>query len=181
MNIRRLLRRGDFWLAFLLCIFAVASILLTYNVGGSKWGGIWAGGRIGSGFLPLVSGSMLIICNLFWIRNMITEEKKTDEPIEKSEMYISVQIKENGKKKIYLSDTIKYLVILPIFLIIMVKMIEILGMYFIMTLFLFTWFMVIDKFGFLKSIVLTVCIMVVLYLVFTVWLQVPYPSLLDLF
>lgn len=181
MKITKLFRRGDFWLAFLLCIFAVISILLTYNVGGSKWGGIWANGRIGSGFLPLVSGSMLIICSLFWIRDIITDEKEINDIDEKDETHFVVQTEENGKKKIYLSDTVKYLVILPIALIIMIKLIEILGMYFVMTAFLFLWFKVIDKFSLMKSVFLTLSIMIVLYLVFSVWLQVPYPSLFDLF
>jgi len=114
---------------------------------------------------------MLILCSLLWIVKMVNEDRKDD-----------VSSKEGDNKGLPARyNVIRYLVILPAVLLIMAKSVEYLGMNFVICVFLFIWFRFVDHFPLKSSVFYTVIIMGVLYLVFTVWLRVPFPKFFDLF
>ncbi|MGI6227159.1 MAG: tripartite tricarboxylate transporter TctB family protein, partial [Peptococcales bacterium] len=111
--------------------------------------GLWSGTSPGAGFLPAVSGGLLIFFSI-WI------------------LTTPVVIKEGAlqKRAFYpIAAAVLGLGLIPV-----------LGFILSMGLFVFLWLLVLEKFSVIKATAIGVCSTLFIYFVFKVWLTVPFPK-----
>lgn len=124
----------------------------------------WKGMSLGGGLIPSIASGIMVVLLIVRIVNRFRTEKI------------------NGA---YFKETFKdfdWRALIPIAIGIgIVVGIKLIGMLLSLTIMLFCWLKFLSKYSWLKSLVVTVCVMAVLYGIFKAWLMVPLPKgMLDL-
>ena len=125
---------------------------------------LWKGNSLAGGLLPAVVSAIFIILLLFRIVNELRSGKVN-----------KAYFKESFK-------TIDWKCMVPLLvaLVVIVGM-KLIGLFLTLTIMLFCWLKFLSGYSWKKSLIVTVCVMAVLYGVFRLWLVVPLPKgLLDL-
>lgn len=158
-------------------ILAVVLIILS-----TVWGwigifdlGLWIPGvSADSGFIPTVFSVVTLICAVIMLVQSIKkykENKAEAKPAEQAEEKAAVDIKSKilAFVKLYA----------PIFFgIFGILCLEFLGLIPMVFLIILGWMKLMNKFPWGKSIIIAVAVTVVIYLIFDMWLQIPFPGLI---
>lgn len=142
------------------CIFSLLFLLIgiVWAVNGIRLG-VWSGMTPAPGLFPLVVGGLLTVLSAV---NFFSYLKKTEEQ------------QENKRERQVLLFFITYILACSI-------LINILGMLLTLILSMLLWFKVVVGYKWIKTLVMTACIIAGIYAVFVLWLKVPFPQFLELF
>lgn len=122
--------------------------------------GLWDRISPSKGFMPFVAAALMSVCSLWWLVQTVIRRRK-----------------ESGDGEIKFSlNEIKWMILIPLICFLTVFVMKWIGLYAAIGLFLLGWFLFIDHYSILRSLVLTVLLTVMFYLVFTVGLKVPFPK-----
>ena len=135
--------------------------------------GLWIPGvSADSGFIPTMFGVITLICCVVLLIENI-KKFKAAKPAEKTEKK-SLEVSELKTK--VLSFVKLYA---PIFFgIFGILCLDILGLIPMVFLLIFGWMKLMNKFTWVKSGIIAVAVTVVIYLIFDMWLQIPFPGLI---
>lgn len=154
----------------------LAVILIVLSV---VWGwigifdlGLWIPGvSADSGFIPTVFAVVTLICAVIMLVQNIKKYKES-----KAEAKPAEHTGEADRKAQVLAFVKKYS---PIFFgIFGVLCLEYLGLIPMVFLIILGWMKLMNKFSWVKSIIVAVAVTVVIFLIFDVWLQIPFPGLI---
>lgn len=120
---------------------------------------LWRGNSIAGGLLPAFASGVMILLLLFRI----------------------VQEIRSGKvNKAYFVDAFKetnWRCLVPLLIgVVVVIGTHVIGLFLSLTIMLFCWLKFLSGYGWVKSLLVTVCVMAVLYGIFKAWLVVPLPK-----
>ena len=138
--------------------------------------GLWIPGvSADSGFIPTMFGVItLICCVILLIENLkkYKAAKANEKPAEKKE-----EKAETSDLKGKILAFVKLYA--PIFFgIFGILCLEYLGLIPMVFLIIFGWMKLMNNFGWTKSAIIAVLVTVVIYLIFDMWLQIPFPGLI---
>ena len=120
---------------------------------------LWKGTSLAGGLLPTIVSAIMIILLIFRIVTQLRSGKYTKE-------YFKETFKDfNWKCMIPLLIGIGVLILA-----------QLIGLFLSLTVMLFCWLKFLSKYSWIKSLVVTVCVMAVLYGIFKAWLVVPLPQ-----
>lgn len=129
--------------------------------------GIWAVNKPAKGFMPLISAGIMVVFSIIWfVQAYVSTQKETSTDDQKKE-----------EKKQLVKNEAKWLLIVPILCLVTVFLVNWLGMYISLTIFLIVWLKFISHFKWAKTIITTAILVTSLYLIFTVGLNIPFPHL----
>lgn len=120
---------------------------------------MWQGNSIAGGLLPAFASGVIIVLLLLRIIALFRSGKVTKE-------YFVESFRETDWR---------FLIPLLVGLAVVVGM-HLIGLFLSLTLMLFCWLKFLSKYSVAKSLIVTVCVMAVLYGIFKVWLVVPLPK-----
>ena len=134
--------------------------------------GLWIPGvSADSGFIPTLFGAITLICCIVLLIENIKKYKAV-MPAEKKE-----EKAETSDMKAKILAFVKLYA--PIFFCIFgILCLEILGLIPMVFLLIFGWMKLMNKFTWVKSGIVAVAVTVVIYLIFDMWLQIPFPGLI---
>ena len=141
--------------SFALTLFAGYLIFVSYRYG------LWKDIAPAKGFMPFVASVLLAISSLVWLLQSVKSVRSGDEEAIKHQ---------------FTGNEWKWIGIVGGMCLAVVLLLEYLGMYACLAIFLFIWFKFIDKFSWKRTIISTVVVVGLLYLIFTVGLRVPFPK-----
>lgn len=158
-------------------ILAVVLIVLS-----TVWGwigifdlGLWIPGvSADSGFIPTIFSVVTLICAVIMLVQSIKkykESKAEAKPAEKVEEKAAVDTKSEILAFVKLYAPVFF----GIFGILCLEFLGLIPMVFLMIL---GWMKLMNKFPWVKSIIVAVAVTVVIYLIFDMWLQIPFPGLI---
>ena len=120
---------------------------------------LWKGMSLGGGLIPAIASGIMIVLLIFRIISRFRESKINKE-------YFKESFKDFDLRAM-----------IPIAIGIGVLIgIKLIGMILSLTIMLFCWLKFLSKYSWLKSLLITVCVMCVLYGIFRAWLVVPLPK-----
>ena len=135
--------------------------------------GLWIPGvSADSGFIPTVFAVVTLICAIIMLVQSIKkykEEKAAAQPAEKKEGSADAKAKILAFVKLYSP------VFFGIFGILCLQYLGLIPMVFLIIL---GWMKLMNKFSWIKSILVAVVVMVAIFMIFDVWLQIPFPGLI---
>lgn len=132
-------------------------ISLYFLINGYITYGLWSEGGPSGGYLPSIIGAFMVILCLY---DMLQIQNKTEK--------ITIIL---DKKRFF--SMIGGLIISTI-------LINYLGFYFITIVALFLWMFVVEHFSMKKTLLCEGFVLGSIYLIFTLWLQVPFPNFLGI-
>lgn len=134
--------------------------------------GLWIPGvSADSGFIPTVFSVVTLICAVIMLVQNIKKYKEG-----KAETKPAEQTGKTDRKAQVLAFIKKYS---PIFFgILGVLCLEYLGLIPMVFLIILGWMKLMNKFSWVKSIIVAVAVTVVIFLIFDMWLQIPFPGLI---
>ena len=140
------------------CIFSLLFLLIgiVWAVNGIRLG-VWSEITPAPGLFPLVVGGLLTVLSAV---NFFSYLKKPEEQ------------QENKRERQVLLFFITYILACSI-------LINILGMLFTLIFSLILWFKVVVGYKWVKTLIMTACIIAGIYAVFVFWLKVPFPQFLE--
>ena len=139
--------------------------------------GLWIPGvSADSGFIPTLFSVVTLICAaVMLVQNIkkLKESKLESQPAEKKEEQTGAPADLKGKVLAFVK------LYAPIFFgIFGILCLEFLGLIPMAFLIVLGWMKLMNNFPWVKSIIIAVAVTVVIFLVFDVWLQIPFPGLI---
>ena len=125
------------------------------------------------GFFPLICSSLLLIFSALYL----VQRYRGFDPEAVAVAATDEEKAEKKKKKI---DYFLWVFVMPLGLALATYLMTWLGTYVVIAGILLVWFKIFAGFKWLKTIIMMAAYLVVLYLVFTWWLMVPFPTFLGL-
>lgn len=143
------------------CFFSLLLVTLgcAWTISGVRLG-IWRGATPASGFFPLVVGLLLTVLSCFNFIKQVKEIEKT--------------------KKLSLNEC-KIVIYYICCAVACALAINLVGMFLTIIVGVILWFVFVAKYSYRRAFLLTLCIIVVIYAVFVLWLKIPFPKFLGLF
>lgn len=129
------------------------------------------GATLRSGFFPIVISILLLLFSVVYF----IQEYRGYLPVEKGKEPDEGKKASDEKKK-----TLIWGIGFPLGLAGLAILANVLGIYIVIAAILFVFFRIFDKFSMKKSVLLTVIYVAVLYMIFSFWLMVPFPTFLNL-
>ena len=86
-----------------------------------------------------------------------------------------------NSEKFMSKEQLKWFFIVPSLALLTVFSMNYIGTFIALSIFFIFWFKWIEKFSWKKSLSITLAILITIYLVFVMWLQVPFPKFFGLF
>lgn len=133
--------------------------------------GVWAVNKPAKGFMPLLAAGLMTVCSLIWFvqacrmaRNEGTQSAGKESSVVK-----------------FTNNEAKWIAIVTLLCICTVFLMQWLGMYISLIIFLLVWLKFINRFTWQKTVMVSIVITASLYLVFTVGLRIPFPKMPGLF
>lgn len=118
---------------------------------------VWDRISPGPGFFPVLVGMLTILFSIL--------------------LFKESRMKKNSNMK---KEELKWLIKVPLMAFVIVFAMNYVGTIVALFVFFLLWFKLIEKFNWKKTLILSICIMLVIYLIFVRWLQVPFPKLFGL-
>ena len=120
---------------------------------------LWKGTSLAGGLLPTIVSAIMVALLIYRIVTQLRSGKYTKE-------YFKETFKDfNWKCMVPLLIGIAVLILA-----------QLIGLFLSLTVMLFCWLKFLSKYSWIKSLVVTVCVMAVLYGIFKAWLVVPLPQ-----
>lgn len=142
---------GEFVLSLLFLLIGIV-----WAVNGIRLG-VWSGITPAPGLFPIIVGGLLTVLSIINLGLCLKSKEQQDK-------------RESRVVLFFLA-----------FIIASSILINYLGMLLTLTISLMIWFKIIVGYKWLKSFVITACIIAGIYAVFVLWLKVPFPQFMDLF
>lgn len=133
--------------------------------------GVWAVNKPAKGFMPLLAAGLMTFCSLIWF-------------IQACRMAINEGAESGGKKsKVakFTKNEAKWIAIVTLLCICTIFLMQWLGMYISLVIFLLVWLKFINRFSWSRTVLISAVITASLYLVFSVGLRIPFPKMPGLF
>lgn len=111
--------------------------------------GFWRDGAPNGGFIPVIFGALTLVLSIMEI----------------------IQSKKEEGSKIVLRQFIP-----PAVIVLAVFLINILGMLIVLLAMVIAWLRFLERYSYLKSAIIGICVTAFIYGVFVMWLQVPFPT-----
>ena len=122
--------------------------------------GLWDKISPSKGFMPFVAAALMSVCSLWWMVQTVIRTAK-----------------DGGEGEVAFTwKELKWMVLVPAICFVTVFLMKWIGLYASIALFLLGWFLFIDRYRLLRSVILTVLLTGMFYLIFTVGLKVPFPK-----
>lgn len=151
-------------LSAVLILVSVVWIVMGFNLG------LWIPGvSADSGFMPVLFGTLTLVCSALLLVQSIKKynnrdksaDKKVDMNLDKEKVMAFIKTYAPVPFAIFTALCLQYLGLIPaIFLLI------------------FGWMKLMNNFTWKKSILIGVIVTVVIYAIFDMWLQIPFPGLI---
>lgn len=145
---------GEIIISALFALSGIAIMVISANYG------IWDRITPFKGFMPFLAGLLMTLSSAVWfLRSVRCEKQRTDEQ----------PTRTFNKSEVF------WILIVPGIGLIIYSLLNILGMHVTLAVFFLLWLKFISKYSWKKSLVYTIVINVLFYLIFTTGLEVPFP------
>lgn len=153
-----------------LTVLGIIIIILSLNYG------IWAANKPAKGFMPFLSSLLMTSCSLIWL----FQTSKAQWSIKNSSATEDEESVKEETESTFSSNDGKWILIVSLPCLLVVILMQWIGIYISLFMFLLAWMKLINHFSWLKTIVASLSIIITLYVIFSLGLKIPFPRVAGL-